>query len=246
MRPGLFAIVMTVLAVPCASAQFPPERATNLQVLPKDIPMDSLISIMGGFTRALGVRCAHCHVQREGQTFRDINFSLDDNPTKNKARRMLRMVAAINNDHLAALPNRRPPEIQVTCITCHRGVIEPRPLHEVVLNTYLAADADSAEATYHALRRRYYGSGSYDFGEVPLASVGSAVLARGRTSDAVRFYKLNVDMNPKSTFALRQLAQGYLVAHDTIAAKTAYERALAINSSDEQSRQALETLNRKR
>ena len=39
----------------------PPE---NLKFFPKDIPRDTLLNIMRGFTYALGVNCAFCHVKR--------------------------------------------------------------------------------------------------------------------------------------------------------------------------------------
>jgi len=43
--------------------QRPPE---NLLVLRKDMPRDSVVMIMRGFTAALGVRCEYCHTEREG------------------------------------------------------------------------------------------------------------------------------------------------------------------------------------
>jgi hypothetical protein len=241
----VIAYLALLLTVVPASAQFPPERATNLLVLPKSISMDSLVSVMGSFTRALGVRCGHCHVQRDGQTLEQIDFALDDNPRKNTAREMLRMVTAINGTHLARLTSRRQPAIEVSCATCHRGVAEPRQLQQLVLNAYVAAGADSAEAMYRTLRGRYYGSGSYDFGEVPLVDVADALRARGQLPDAIRFHALNTQMSPQSTFALRQLAQAHVAATDTAAAIAAYERALAINANDAQSRRALEVLRRR-
>ena len=38
----------------------PPE---NLKFFPKDTPRDTLLNIMRGFTYALGVNCAFCHVE---------------------------------------------------------------------------------------------------------------------------------------------------------------------------------------
>lgn len=37
------------------------EPPKNLQVLPKDMSRQQVLAIMGGFTNALGVNCAHCH-----------------------------------------------------------------------------------------------------------------------------------------------------------------------------------------
>lgn len=242
---AIAAALTLALSATVSRAQFPPERATNLQVLPKTISMDSLVSVMGSFTRALGVRCSHCHVQRPGESFEQTNFSLDDNPKKNTARAMLRMVAAINGEHLARLDNRHQPEIRVTCATCHRGVVEPRPLQQVLINTYAVSGADSTQAVYRALRERYFGRGSYDFGEVSLSDLADLIAARGQLNDAIRFHALNAEMNPSSTFALRQLGRTYLAARDTTSAIAAYERALVINANDAQSSRALEALRRR-
>ena len=81
------ALLACALACPrSAWAQPPAETYTNLKVLPKDIAPKDLRAMMNGFTRALGVRCIHCHVGQEGRPFRHEEFALDDKPTKTKAR----------------------------------------------------------------------------------------------------------------------------------------------------------------
>ncbi len=52
---------------------------------------------MKGFTRALGVRCSHCHVG--GNPLSTYDFASDENPNKGRAREMLRMLNSIN-EHL--------------------------------------------------------------------------------------------------------------------------------------------------
>src|SRR3954467_7917678 len=116
---------IVVLAAQTAHAQFPPQKLQNLKVFPKDIPVRALLDTMGGFTRALGVRCTYCHVGNEGEPLLSYNFVSDDKPAKNKAREMLRMVGAINGEYLTKLAERRTPPINVACMTCHRGVAEP-------------------------------------------------------------------------------------------------------------------------
>jgi hypothetical protein len=244
-RLAVTTLALGMLLASPAAAQWPPERVKNLKVLPTDIPIRALIDTMAGFTRALGVRCTYCHVGREDQPLEAYDFAVDEKPAKAKAREMLRMVIAINSEHLTKLTDRRQPPIAVTCATCHRGVTEPRPLQQVLLAAYDAGGADSAEASYRALRTRYYGSASYDFGEVPLVAVGSALRARGRPADAVRFYVLNTEFSPASAFAHWQAAEGYLAAGDTAAAVASLERTLAINASHAQARARLEALRRK-
>jgi tetratricopeptide (TPR) repeat protein len=239
------AILLGLVATSSALAQWPPERLKNIKVLPPDIPVRALLDTMGGFTRALGVRCAYCHVGGETTPFEKRDFSSDSMPTKAKAREMLRMVLAINNDHLSKLVDRRTPAIVVTCATCHRGVAQPRPLQQVLLMAYDAGGVDSTEAAYRALRQRYYGSAAYDFGEVPLADVASAVRARGKLPDALRLHALNVEFSPRSSFALRQAANAQLAAGDTASAVASLERALGINPNDGQARSVLDALKRK-
>ena len=237
--------LVLALARPAAAQQWPPERLKNLEVLPKDIPVRALVDTMARFTRALGVRCTYCHVGQEGDPLEKYDFVSDEKPAKEKARAMLRMVAAINGEHLAKLEARREPRVVVTCITCHRGVAEPRPLQQVLLTAYDAAGPDSAEAAYRALRQRYHGAAAYDFGEVPLADLGAVLRGRGKLADALRFYLLNTQFSPGSGFAFRQAAAAQVAAGDTAAAVASLRRALAINASDAQARQALQALGTK-
>jgi tetratricopeptide (TPR) repeat protein len=244
-RLTLKAMLIVALAPSFALAQWPPERLKNVQVLPKDLAIRALVDTMAGFTRALGVRCAYCHVGGETTPFDFLDFSSDSMPAKVKAREMLRMVLAINRDHLPKLTDRRTPPIVVTCATCHRGVAQPRPLQQVLLTAYDAGGVDSTEAAYRALRQRYYGAAAYDFGEVPLADVASVLRVRGKLPDALRMHSLNIEFSPRSGFALRQAAGAQLAAGDTAAAVADLERALSLNANDSQARGLLDGIRRK-
>jgi hypothetical protein len=72
----------------------------------------------GGYARALGVRCTHCHVERD--------FSSDDKRQKRAAREMATMHWTINQT-LAKMNNlsSAPEERFINCATCHRGRIDP-------------------------------------------------------------------------------------------------------------------------
>jgi hypothetical protein len=240
----VLALALAALAPATATAQFPPQKAKNLKVLPSDIPIRALLDTMGTFARALGVRCSYCHVGREGEPLSTYDFASDEKPEKEKARTMLRMVAAIDGQYLASLASRREPRIVVTCATCHRGITEPRPLQQVILTAYDAGGVDSAEATYRALRERYYGRAAYDFGDVPLADVANALRRRDRVADAVKLYLLNTQFSPSSAFAFRQAAEGQLAAGDTAAAVASLQRALSLSPEDRQAKAILERLHR--
>jgi tetratricopeptide (TPR) repeat protein len=241
-RRSFVLALLIAVASPLAAQKFPPDSATNLKALPKDIPIRALIDTMAGFTRALGVRCQYCHVGKEGDPLETFEFAKDEKVEKRKAREMIRMVMAINQQLLTKVPERRDPRVVVNCSTCHHGANVPRPLAQVLLIAYDSGGADSAEFAYLALRAKYYGSAAYDFGEVPLVDVANAIRARGNLADALRFYRLNTVVTPTSTFALRQLGGAQLAAGDTASALKSFERALTINPNDGQSKHAIEVL----
>lgn len=86
-------------AAQAAQAAATPPPFENLQVLPEDIPRQELVDTMKAFTRALGVRCSHCHVG-EGDDLRTYDFPSDAKEEKRAARVMIEMVQAINGEFL--------------------------------------------------------------------------------------------------------------------------------------------------
>jgi tetratricopeptide (TPR) repeat protein len=202
-RHGIAALLL-VLLVGATGAAWPPEKFTNLKALPPDIPQRELIDMMRGFTVALDVRCTHCHVGEEGKPLTTYRFELDDKPAKRKAREMIRMMNDLNDKYLANLETRAEPAVRVQCATCHRGVQTPRMLQEELQHAYDTAGVDSALATYHGLRARYYGRFAYDFSDEPLSDVGSGLWDSGKADDAVRLFALNVEKNPESAAAKQQ------------------------------------------
>ena len=237
--------LVLVSALRLDAQQFPPERLENVKAYPADMSVRALVDTMRAFTRALGVRCTYCHLGRESDPLTAYDFKSDEKPQKVKAREMIRMVMAINNDHLGKLNLRRDPAIAVSCATCHRGVPEPRPVQQVVLIAYDRFGADSAEAVYRRLRARYYGAAAYDFGEVPLADVATDLRQKGKPADGLRFNLLNTEFLPASGFARRAAAEGHVAVGDTAAAIASLERALAINANDQQAQQRLDVLRRR-
>ena len=86
------------------------EAYQNIQFL-KEIPANQLIPAMQFITYSLGVECSYCHV--EGA------LEKDDKKAKQKARKMMQMMTAINRDNFESKQT-------VTCNSCHRG--SPRPV----------------------------------------------------------------------------------------------------------------------
>lgn len=251
-------LALSALATPAVASAQPPapagqqppaqaqaQRARNLKVLPADMPLRAVRDTMGYFARALGVRCSHCHVEREGGPNGSTpDFAADDKPQKEVARQMMRMTTAINGEYLARLASRSEPRVVVGCATCHRGLAEPRPLQQVLLSAYERGGVDSVEARYRALRQQYHGRAAYDFGDVPLAEVATALRTRDRTADAIRLYLLNTQFSPTSAPAFRQAGIAQLAAGDTAGAVASLERAVALDANDQQARRTLDALRR--
>ena len=81
----------------------------NIQVL-KDVPSDQLVPAMQFIKASLGVQCDFCHLENA--------FEKDDKETKQTARKMMRMMFAINKDSFDG-------QQKVTCFACHRGARKP-------------------------------------------------------------------------------------------------------------------------
>lgn len=120
------------LPVSALSAEFPPGKLENLMMFPRDIEVKQLLDAMKSFSKALGVRCWHCHVGQEGQDLSEFDFISDTKAEKQIARTMMRMTRAIRQDTMPEVArimreigghdNADP---AVNCYTCHRGKTHP-------------------------------------------------------------------------------------------------------------------------
>ncbi len=87
-----------------------PRTPKNLQVLPKNTPMPVVLAGMRVIAASLGVKCAFCHIKGD--------YASDAKSAKHVARRMMRMVDAINDANFSGRP-------EISCYTCHRGARHP-------------------------------------------------------------------------------------------------------------------------
>jgi len=76
----------------------------------RGIPVDEFMGTMGVFSAALGLSCENCHTASSN----DWGLYANETPRKQTARRMIRMMAAINKEHFGGRQ-------VVTCFTCHHG-----------------------------------------------------------------------------------------------------------------------------
>jgi len=99
-----------------------PTEPKNLKVLPKGTAGDDLKAIMQGWNKALGVKCNHCHVSKEGAPFSQWDFVSDAKGEKNMTREMVKMTGDLNKKYMT---KKFKTEHKITCATCHRGEKAP-------------------------------------------------------------------------------------------------------------------------
>lgn len=184
---------------------------------------------MQAMNEALGVRCVYCHVPgRHGEE--DLDFKSEANPKKRVARLMLAMTADINAAVPAAVLKASGEVTTVTCVTCHRGVADPRPLAEILTRTLEEQGPDAVVAQYRDLRARYFGRDAYDFSDRTLIRVVEPILERG-PAVALTLLRLNLEFNPRSADSYVMMARAETRRLDDRAAIGLLEQALAIDPS---------------
>ena len=122
MRHGMFVGLMLVSVALFAQERAAPPVPKNLKVLTPEV---NVLRVMQGVNAALGVQCTYCHVLAD--------FASDENPKKEIARNMLRMLKQVTlnfpdsgndfaNSRYLPFPEGKQ---YVTCYTCHQGSITP-------------------------------------------------------------------------------------------------------------------------
>ena len=229
MMTGLY---LAALLASAAVAEIP-DTFTNLEVFPKDIGKRKLLGAMRDFSTALGVRCTYCHVQKTPGDFDSIDWASDTLEPKKVARGMLEMVQSINGQLLPAATGER--DATVRCITCHRGLENPRTLNLVILDTIEKEGVETGLARYRELKASYYGAGSYDFGPGTLANVAETLAqARGDMDGAVKVLDLAIEMHPSDAPTYLMKSQLLIFNGDKDGALAAARKVLELDPGNEQ------------
>ncbi len=111
----------------------------NVQIL-RGIPVDEFMDTMGMFSAATGLNCAHCHAIDNGAGW---EAYATETPLKQTARRMLRMMNAINKDSFGGAR-------VITCNTCHRGDQRPKPVPSLAIQYSAPAEDPNDVDTFPA------------------------------------------------------------------------------------------------
>jgi tetratricopeptide (TPR) repeat protein len=214
-----------------------PENPKNLTEL-KGFNGEKLRPMMLGFTRALGVRCTHCHVGEDGKPLETFDFASDANPNKDKARAMLRMLGSIN-EQLKQLEPGGEHRVNMWCHTCHRGRPRPTTLGEELTDRYAESRAAGAVARYRELKAQFHGRGSYDFGEGSLTGFGYEVLGQKDAAGAIAIFELLTEEFPQSSNAWDSLGEACLAAGKKDLALAHYRRSLELDPKNENAKKVI-------
>ncbi|MCH7497582.1 MAG: tetratricopeptide repeat protein [Candidatus Marinimicrobia bacterium] len=156
---------------------------------------------------------------------------------------MMRMVAAINGEHLAKLGFGHGNTVQVSCITCHRGQDRPLTLGQRLMDTIESGGVQAGVEDYQRLCEQDYGRGKFDFGEGSLNALGYRRLFGGRTIDAIVIIELNVAQCPDAANPHDSLGEAYMQAGRRAEAIASYRRSLVLNPDNNNAEDRLRALN---
>lgn len=233
-------VALSALVCPMPGGAQVPDKFDNLEVLPADISKRELVSVMREFAGALGVRCNHCHVGPDNLL--EMDFATDEKPEKVLARKMMRMVDQINAGTLAKMEFADARQVDVECITCHRGVTIPMRIEQVLFRAIAARGVDEAIQQYLALKGRYFGRSAYDFGVPPLTAVADQLARGGDLDDALAVAAFAVGQFPDQAWPNMVLANLHVQRGDREKAIAGFRRVLELEPGNLQARGALERL----
>jgi hypothetical protein len=222
-----------------AAAQIP-DQYTNLQVLPKDITKGDIVTLMREMAGSLGVRCAYCHVGPDD--LQGMNFATDEKAVKRTARVMMKMVEDINGRQLKGIETGRAETTRVQCVTCHRGLTVPKPIHEILTTEIEANGVDAALVKYRELRKQYYGSAAYDFSQGPLNWIVEKLTRQQKLDDAFAIARANIELNPTEAWAHLLIGRLYLMRGENEPAIAAFKKGVELDPTNSWAKKQLDDL----
>lgn len=226
-------ISIAILAV-TANAQIPIEvyqNPKNLKVLSPDISPEELRATMFSIGQQVGIRCSRCHDFTPNTPFAERDYASDQKELKRVAREMMRMVQGIN-DAVSAI-DRGPDHktLTVQCVTCHRGVNQPRQIEEIFETAAKEDGLASAIKQYSELRERWYGAGAYNFSAWRLGGIAQSIFDNGDTEGGMQVHALNLELNRDDGSVYFHRGESYEKNGRIEDAIADFERALKLDDS---------------
>jgi hypothetical protein len=224
----MFFILFTAIAADRGGAQVP-EKFTNLQVFPKEIGKQELVDAMREISSSLGVRCGYCHAEKEGGPGHEMDWASDALKAKTTARVMMQMTHTINATEIPKITTIHTDRLEVRCRTCHHGLPRPMLIEDVLTGAYQAAGFDSLKTKYEALRKQYYGTDAYNFGERMLPALGEKLAGKDKPQVMVGLAEYNLQWFPDSGIAHLILGQAKGSAGDKEGAVVEVKKAVELD-----------------
>jgi cytochrome c peroxidase len=110
-------------AQPANLEDWKPDTLHNIQVLPKDLTPDALMTLMRAWNASLNVDCVFCHKGQVGKPWSTYDFT-DDTKKRHEVARMMVKATIRLNEEFKDLGEMDEPT-KVTCATCHRRSRHP-------------------------------------------------------------------------------------------------------------------------
>ena len=245
MKKLLFLIV--VCSVSVLSQPGPrPEKPKNLKVLSDTLNFDQVRQVMFGYSGALGVRCDYCHVGDDSKRPPQMDFASDMMTTKRTAREMMKLTSSINDRVKDIFKKAEDAPVEVTCITCHRGVPKPESLENVLWEDYQAGGVEKTKNHYAELRSQFYGSFAYDFREESLIRIAEKCSEGKKLDDAISILNINAGYFPDSPRTMIALASVFLQNQKTDTAKSLLGKVLQKDPNNWQAKRLMQNIEMKK
>jgi tetratricopeptide (TPR) repeat protein len=132
----------------------------------------------------------------------------------------------------------------VACVTCHHGLPKPATMNGLLAETIQKQNVDAAITQYRELRKKYLGSGQYDFSETPLNQLTESLLKQHKAKEAAAIMELNVEVNtPPAMWSYNLLAMAHAANKETEKAKADFQKILELDPNNAFAKKQLEELN---
>ncbi len=193
----IFLISIGILVVE-ANAQIPMEvfqNPKNLTVLPPDISPEELRATMFSIGQQVGMRCSKCHDFTSDTPYPERDYASDKKEPKRVAREMMLMVKNINEAVSALDRGPKHKAMTVECVTCHRGVRQPRQIEEIFETTTKEKGLTVAIDKYEELREKWFSAGAYNFSAWRLGGIAQKIFDSGDTEGGMQVHALNLKLN---------------------------------------------------
>lgn len=127
-------------------------------------------------------------------------------------------------------------------MTCHRRNSDPRTMDVVLTESIKKDGAEAAVALYRKLKTDNYGNGKYDFSDIPLNTVGEALINSDKIKEATVVLELDAELNPQSEWGRYLLGIAHATGNEKEKARADFQKVLEMNPKNAMARKRLDAL----